>query len=77
MLRVHTDIFMKVYWYSINSVTTMVFTLRFARLDHEPAPKQLGKIMIAQKLKLVLKRSACTIVVVDKGLEHALDTTII
>ena len=26
MLRVHTDIFMKVYWYSINSVTTMVVT---------------------------------------------------
>lgn len=27
MLRVHTDVFMKVYWYSINSVTTMVVTL--------------------------------------------------
>ena len=27
MLRVHTDAFMKVYWYSINSVTTMVVTL--------------------------------------------------
>ena len=27
MLRVHTDVFMKVYWYSINSVTTMVITL--------------------------------------------------
>ena len=26
MLRVHTDVFMKVYWYSINSVTTMVVT---------------------------------------------------
>ena len=25
-LRVHTDVFMKVYWYSINSVTTMVVT---------------------------------------------------
>ena len=28
MLRVHTDVFMKVYWYSINSVTTMVVTAR-------------------------------------------------
>ena len=27
MLRVHTDVFMKVYWYSINSVTTMVVTM--------------------------------------------------
>ena len=27
MLRVHADVFMKVYWYSINSVTTMVVTL--------------------------------------------------
>ena len=27
MLRVHTDVFMKVYGYSINSVTTMVVTL--------------------------------------------------
>ena len=27
MLRVHTDVFMKVYWYSISSVTTMVVTL--------------------------------------------------
>ena len=26
MLRVHTDVFMKVYCYSINSVTTMVVT---------------------------------------------------
>ena len=26
MLRVHTDVFMKVYWYSINSVTTIVVT---------------------------------------------------
>ena len=26
MLRVHTDVYMKVYWYSINSVTTMVVT---------------------------------------------------
>ena len=26
MLRVHTDVFMKVYWYSIDSVTTMVVT---------------------------------------------------
>ena len=26
MLRVHTDVFVKVYWYSINSVTTMVVT---------------------------------------------------
>ena len=28
MLRVHTDVFIKVYWYSINSVTTMVVTVR-------------------------------------------------
>ena len=27
MLCVHTDVFMKVYWYSINSVTTMVVTI--------------------------------------------------
>ena len=26
MLRVHTDVFMKAYWYSINSITTMVVT---------------------------------------------------
>ena len=39
MLRVHTDVFMTVYWYSINSVTTMVVTTcgawaRDMRLDH-------------------------------------------
>ena len=27
MLRVRTGVFMKVYWYSINSVTTMVVTI--------------------------------------------------
>ena len=32
MLPVHTDVFMKVYWYSINSVTTMVVTRYKARL---------------------------------------------
>ena len=26
LMRVHTDVFMKVYWYSVNSVTTMVVT---------------------------------------------------
>ena len=29
MLRVDTDVFMKVDWYSINSVTTMVVTVRY------------------------------------------------
>ena len=36
MLRVHTDVFMKVYWYSINSVTTMVVTI----LNNSRAPRQ-------------------------------------
>ena len=47
MLRVHTDIFMKVYWYSINSVTTMVVTLsekvirkRKATFGGDQAPKR-------------------------------------
>ena len=39
MLRVHTDVFMKVYWHSINSVTAMVVTNTEALSGLESIPR--------------------------------------
>ena len=46
--RVHTDVFMKVYWYSINSVTTMVVTL--ANATHLAIPLKLLRTIIEKAI---------------------------